>query len=70
MRSPIPERPQNVSICPPMATPSLAISVIPLVIRAAFVLSPSPSPSQTPAASAMTFFIEPPSSIPIMSGLV
>ena len=33
-------------------------------------MSPSPKPSITPAASAITFFSEPPSSIPMISGLV
>ena len=46
------------------------ISAIPLVIRAAFVLSPQPRPSLTPAARAMTFLSAPPSSIPKISGLV
>ena len=44
-----------------MATPSRAISVSPRVIMAALALSPISSPSQTPAAKAMTFFIAPPS---------
>ena len=70
IRSPIPESPENVSGFPPIATPSLVISAIPLVIRAAFVLSPQPRPSLTPAARAMTFLSAPPSSIPKISGLV
>ena len=40
IRSPMPVNPQKVSNFPPMAVPSLAISVIPLVMSAAFVLSP------------------------------
>ena len=70
IKSPIPDKPQNVSIFPPSSTPSLEISAIPRVIKAAFVLSPSPIPSRIPAASAITFFSAPPSSIPIISGLV
>ena len=35
-------------------------SAIPRVINAAFVLSPKPKPSATPAARAITFFKEPP----------
>ena len=34
------DKPQNVSNLPPIAVPSLAISVMPRVIRAALVLSP------------------------------
>ena len=70
MRSPIPESPIKVSMRPPIFTPRRLISVIPLVISAARVLSPKPMPSITPAASAITFLIEPPSSIPIISELV
>ena len=70
IRSPIPVSPENVSTAPPIFTPSLAISAIPLVMSAAFVLSPYPIPSAIPAARAMTFFKEPPSSIPSISGLV
>ena len=40
MRSPMPVRPENVSALPPAAIPSLEISAIPLVMSAAFVLSP------------------------------
>ena len=70
IRSPIPESPVNVSGLPPMATPKREISAIPLVIRAAFVLSPQPSPSAIPAASATTFFSAAPTSMPRISGLV
>ena len=70
IRSPIPDNPMNVSISAPMATPSLAISVIPRVISAALVLSPYPNPSAIPAANAITFFKEPPIHIPRTSGLV
>ena len=45
IKSPIPVNPQNVSNLPPIAVPKRAISVIPLVISAAFVLSPYPNPS-------------------------
>ena len=40
------------------------------MISAAFALSPYPSPSAIPAASAITFFSDPPSSMPSISGLV
>ena len=70
IRSPIPARPPNVSAAPPIFTPSLDISAIPRVINAALVLSPYPMPSATPAASAITFLSDPPSSIPRISGLI
>ena len=70
IRSPIPVSPFNVSCFAPIVTASLFISNIPLVISAAFVLSPYPRPSAIPAASAITFFNEPPSSMPSTSGLV
>ena len=56
IRSPIPESPLKVSSLPPIAIPSLDISAIPLVIRAALALSPHPRPSAIPAARAITFF--------------
>ena len=61
---------KSFSAWAPIATPRRLISAIPLVISAAFVLSPQPSPSAVPAARAMTFFNAPPSSIPRISGLV
>ena len=70
IRSPIPESPAYVWYFPPMATPSLAISAIPRVMRAAFALSPYPRPSAIPAARATTFFNAAPVSIPSTSGLV
>ena len=70
IRSPIPESPANVFISAPIAQPSLDISAIPLVISAAFVLSPYPNPSATPAASAITFLRAPPIHIPRTSGLM
>ena len=51
-------------------TPRAVISLIPRVIRAASVLSPNPKPSIIPAAKAITFFSEPPSSIDFLSGLI
>ena len=57
----------NVSPFPPSLTPRRAISTRPLVISAAFVLSPNPSPSLIPAASAITFLSAAPVSIPIVS---
>ena len=69
-QSPIPVSPVKLSIFPPIFTPWRAISAIPSRDQSSFVLSPYPSPSAIPAASAMTFFSEPPSSIPRISGLV
>ena len=69
MRSPIPASPANVSAARADASPSRAISTSPRVISAAFALSPSPSPSTPPAASAITFFAAAQSSTPTMSGL-
>src|SRR6266511_6080256 len=69
IRSPMPARPANVSGRPPHASPSRAISTSPRVISAALPLSPSPSPSTPPAASAITFFAAAHSSTPVMSGL-
>src|SRR5699024_1056788 len=40
IKSPIPERPAKVSLLAPILLPNLDISIIPLVISAAFVLSP------------------------------
>ena len=70
IKSPIPVRPRKVSTLPPSLVPILTISAIPLVIRAAFVLSPYPNPSHTPAANAIIFFTAPPTSTPIKSSLV
>ena len=70
IKSPTPVSPENVSGFPPMASPRRVSSAIPLVINAAFVLSPYPRPSTVPAANAITFFNAPPSSIPIISELV
>src|SRR5581483_9155626 len=67
IRSPMPASPANVSGVAPAASPSLAISTSPRVIRAAFALSPSPRPSTAPAASAITFFAAPHSSTPVTS---
>ena len=66
----MPVSPFNVSCFAPILIASLLISKIPRVIKAALVLSPYPSPSAIPAASAITFFKDPPSSIPRTSGLV
>ena len=66
----IPESPENVSACAPMATPRRVISTSPLVISAAFVLSPQPRPSRIPQQRAITFLREPPSSTPIISSEV
>jgi glycerol-3-phosphate dehydrogenase (NAD(P)+) len=70
IKSPIPLSPENVSELTPIATPKRVISAIPRVISAAFELSPKPIPSHIPAAIAITFFSDPPSSTPLMSLLV
>ena len=70
IRSPIPDKPENVAKSAPIARPSRVISAIPLVISAALVLSPYPKPSAIPAASAITFFNAPPIHIPRTSGLM
>ena len=62
-----PASPAMVSACAPQATASRVISANPRVMSAAAVLWPRPSPSTTPAAMAMTFLSEPPSSTPTMS---
>ena len=59
----------KVAACAPQASPMRLISARPRVSRAARLLCPSPSPSQTPAAMAMTFFSAPPSSTPSTSVL-
>src|SRR5437773_1107750 len=69
MRSPAPARPMNVSGCPPSAVPSRAISARPRVISAARAFSPSPRPSEMPAAIAITFFTAPPIPTPMRSEL-
>ena len=69
-RSPRPARPANVVSSAPSASPSRAVSASPRVISEARVLSPKPSPSAMPQASAMTFFTAPPSSQPTTSGFV
>ena len=69
IRSPMPVRPMKVSARAPSAAPRRAISARPRVINAARALSPRPSPSLIPAASAMTFFTAPPISTPVTSSL-
>ena len=66
----MPVRPKKVSRFPPSATPSLEISASPRVRSAPLVLSPYPSPSQIPAAIAMTFLSAAPYSQPATSVLV
>ena len=66
----MPARPANVSGSAPNAAPNRAISADPRVMSALFELSPSPSPSQMPAATAITFFNAPASSTPARSALV
>ena len=69
-RSPMPASPAKVSRCPPKAQTSRVISARPRVSNAATVFAPKPSPSQTPAAMAITFFSAPANSTPITSSLV
>jgi hypothetical protein len=68
-RSPMPDKPMKVSARPPSALPKRAISCNPRVSRAARAFMPSPRPSQTPVAMAMTFLTAPPTSAPITSSL-
>src|SRR5256885_640830 len=70
IRSPTPARPEKVSGLAPAATPSRVISARPRVTMPALALSPNPSPSTMPAASATTFLSAPHSSTPITSALV
>ena len=67
IKSPIPESPYIVSILAPLLKANLTISCNPLVIKAAFVLSPSLSPSTIPPAIAIIFFKAPPISTPFWS---
>jgi len=67
MRSPTPESPKKVFGLAPSFTPNRTISYSPRVIKPDFVLSPNLSPSQTPAAIAITFFTAPPISTPTTS---
>ena len=55
MTPPAPPKERNVSILAPKASPKRVISTKPLEISAARALFPSPKPSQTPPAMAMTF---------------
>ena len=67
--SPTPERPKTVDGSPPIITTTRRISEHPRVTSAAIAFVPRPSPSQRPAAIAMTFLIAPPTSTPITSGV-
>ena len=69
IRSPIPARPRRSPARAPQASPRRAISARPRAIRAALALSPRPSPSTPPAASAITFFAAAQSSTPVGSSL-
>ena len=69
-RSPTPESPENVCACAPSATPIRVISASPRVISATRAFEPKPSPSETPAAMAMTFLSAPPRSTPGTSSVV
>ena len=68
-RSPMPDSPAKVWAWAPISTPIRLISWSPRVISAARALSPKPSPSETPAAIATTFFRAPPMSTPVTSSL-
>ncbi len=70
IKSPIPVKPENVKGFAPILVPRRAISARPLVIKAAFALSPYPRPSEMPAPNAIIFFNAPPISTPITSELV
>ena len=67
MRSPTPASPAKVDASPPRAVPSRIVSASPRVMMDALELSPMPSPSAMPTASAMTFFTAPAISVPTTS---
>src|SRR5688500_9158217 len=69
-RSPIPASPAKVSCRAPNATPSRVVSASPRVMSAARELSPSPSPSAIPVATAITFLTAPATSTPRRSSVV
>ena len=66
-RSPTPARPPKVRTLPPSVTPRRPSSARPRVMSTARVLSPRLSPSEMPAAMAMTFFVAPAISHPTTS---
>ena len=70
IKSPTPDRPEKVRASPPSSWPRRAISAMPRVMSMAFVLSPKPYPSLMPTATAMMFFMAPPSSALTISGEV
>ncbi len=70
IKSPIPDNPAKVKGLAFNFLPNLDISTIPLVMRAALVLSPKPKPSEIPTARAITFFNAPDISTPTMSRFV
>ena len=63
----IPDRPDSVCSCAPIASASFLISERPRVTRAAAELYPMPQPSAMPQAIANTFLSAPPTSTPIGS---
>ena len=70
IKSPTPAKPAKVSLSQPRDWPNLFNSLIPLVIKAAFVLSPKPNPSEIPQAKAMIFLKAPHNSEPRRSEFV
>ena len=70
MRSPTPASPAKVTASPPRAVPSRIVSASPRVMIDALELSPMPSPSAMPTASAMTFLTAPQISVPTTSDAV
>ncbi len=60
----------KVSARPPSAVPRRVSSASPRVMSAARAFDPNPSPSEMPAAMAITFLIAPPSCTPATSVLV
>ena len=67
VKSPSPDKPNNVSALAPFEIPRRVISARPLVIMAAFELLPNCLPSMIPQAIAKTFLTAPPIWAPIIS---
>ena len=63
----MPARPMQVMAWPPRACTKRLISARPRVMMRASVLSPAPEPAEMPHTMAMTFFMAPQTSTPVMS---
>ena len=66
----MPARPVKVAMCAPWIIPSRVISAMLRVMRLARELSPNPSPSDMPTATAIGFLTAPQNSTPTTSSLV